>query len=129
MIPSKLTKWLSFRIELRFLDEDRIIRMIENESLNGGEAYSALEMLEDVRAAIFTELNRGQAVDAYRRNIQRAYVELFSSQLQALDEEQKRNDEVIISSIIPLMRVALNQLNEDIRSRRYRTSDKMSRIH
>jgi hypothetical protein len=122
-------KGLQVRVLNSLLDEDRIIRMIENESLNGSEAYSALEMLEDVRAGIFTELYRGQAVDAYRRNIQRAYVELASSQLQVLDEEQKRNNEVIISDIVPLMRAELNQLKQDITNRRYRTSDKMSRIH
>jgi hypothetical protein len=103
--------------------------MVENESFNGTDAYTVLEMLEDLRAGIFSELYRGQAVDAYRRNLQRTYIELATSKIAELKAEEKRNDEVIISDVIPLMRAELVQLKADITNRRYRTSDKMSRIH
>jgi len=122
-------KSLQVRTLSSLLDEDRLLRMVENESLNGSDAYSVLQMLEDVRTGIFSELYRGQAVDAYRRNLQRSFVELASTQLAELDAEEKRNDEVIISDVIPLMRAELQQLKADISSRRYRTSDRMSRIH
>jgi len=122
-------KSLQVRTLSSLLDEDRLLRMVENESLNGSDAYSVLQMLEDVRTGIFSELYRGQAVDAYRRNLQRTYVELASSQIAELEAEEKRNDEVIISDVIPLMRTELEQLKTDISSRRYRTSDRMSRIH
>lgn len=111
------------------LDEDRLIRMVENESFNGNDAYTVLEMLDDLRSGIFSELYKSQAVDAYRRNLQRTYIELASSQIAELEAEEKRNDDVIISDIIPLMRAELVQLKSDISSRRFRTSDKMSRIH
>ncbi|WMN11136.1 zinc-dependent metalloprotease [Marivirga salinae] len=122
-------KSLQVRAMKSLLDEDRILRMVENESLNGSEAYTVLEMLEDLRKGIFSELYKGQAVDAYRRNLQRTFVELAASQIAKLDAEEKRNNEVIISDIIPLMRAELEQLKSDITSSRYRTSDKMSRIH
>jgi len=111
------------------LDEDRMIRMVENESFNGNDAYTVLEMLNDLRTGIFSELYRGQAVDAYRRNLQRTYIELASAQIAELEAEDKRNSDVVISDVIPLMRAELVQLKSDISSRRYRTSDKMSRIH
>ena len=122
-------KSLQVRALSSLLDEDRLLRMVENESLNGNDAYSPLEMLEDVRTGIFSELYRGQAVDAYRRNLQRTYVELASNTIAELEAEENRNDDVIISDVIPLMRAELEQLKSDISSRRYRTSDKMSRIH
>ncbi|WP_296623480.1 zinc-dependent metalloprotease [Marivirga sp.] len=122
-------KSLQVRALSSLLDEDRILRMVENESLNGSDAYTVLDMLEDIRTGIFSELYKGQAVDAYRRNLQRAFVELASNQITELEAEEKRNSDVIISDVIPLMRAELVQLNTDIKSRRYRTSDKMSRIH
>jgi len=122
-------KALQVRALSSLLDEDRILRMIENESLNGNDAYSALAMLEDVRRGIFSELYRGQSVDAYRRNIQRTYIDLAAEKIAELDAEKNQDSDIIISDIIPLMRAELNQLKTDISSRRYRTSDRMSRIH
>lgn len=122
-------KSLQVRALSSLLDEDRLLRMVENESLNGKDAYSPLEMLEDIRTGIFSELYRSQSVDAYRRNLQRTYVELASERLAELEMEDKRNEDVVISDVIPLMRAELEQLKSDIGSRRYRTSDKMSRVH
>lgn len=122
-------KSLQVRALSSLLDEDRIMRMVENESLNGADAYTVLNMMEDIRTGIFSELYKGQAVDAYRRNLQRTFVELASNQIAKLEAEEKRNSDVIISDVIPLMRAELIQLNTDIKSRRFRTSDRMSRIH
>ncbi|WMN06668.1 zinc-dependent metalloprotease [Marivirga arenosa] len=122
-------KALQVRALSSLLDEDRILRMIENESLNGNDAYTALAMLEDVRRGIFSELYRGQSVDAYRRNIQRTYIDLAAEKIAELDAEKNQDSDIIISDIIPLMRAELNQLKTDISSRRYRTSDRMSLIH
>ncbi|HET8859676.1 zinc-dependent metalloprotease [Marivirga sp.] len=121
-------KGLQVSVLNSLLDEDRLLRMVENESLNGSDAYSVLSMMEDLRAGIFSELYKGQSVDVYRRNIQRAYIDLATSQLAELEKDNGDND-IIISDILPLMRSELQQLNTDITSRRYRTSDKMSRIH
>jgi hypothetical protein len=111
------------------LDEDRLIRMIENESFNGDAAYTVLEMLDDLRTGIFSELYNSQPVDAYRRNLQRTYIDLATNSIAELDAEENKDSDVIISDVIPLMRAELEQLKTDITSRRYRTSDKMSRIH
>ncbi|MGM0581164.1 MAG: zinc-dependent metalloprotease [Bacteroidota bacterium] len=122
-------KSLQVRALGSLLDKDRLIRMVENESLNASNAYTVIEMLEDIRTGIFSELYRGQAVDAYRRNLQRTFVELASNKIAELEVEDKRNSDVIISDVIPLMRAELEQLKTDITNRRYRTSDKMSRVH
>ena len=57
------------------LREDRLERLIENETLNGDEAYAATEMLEDLREGLWKEALAGRAIDVYRRNLQRAHVE------------------------------------------------------
>ncbi|MDF9795420.1 hypothetical protein OKW21_000683 [Catalinimonas alkaloidigena] len=115
----------------RLLDEERLLRMVENESFNGSEAYSVLDMLDNLRRGIFAELYNGKAVDAYRRNLHRAYIDIAKSKLDLLQQEQPERDdeEIIISDIIPLMRAELEQLSRDLKNHSQRNADKMSRIH
>lgn len=56
-------------------DFSRLQRMIENEAMNGNSAYTVLELFDDMRNGIFSELQSGQKIDVYRRNLQRAYIE------------------------------------------------------
>ncbi len=57
----------------QLLDPQRMARLIEAEVIDES-AYSAPEMLGDVRQAIWTELARGQEIDVYRRSLQRSYL-------------------------------------------------------
>lgn len=57
------------------LDFGRMARMLENEAMNDADAYSLVTMMSDLRAGLFSELRSRQAIDIYRRNLQRAYVE------------------------------------------------------
>lgn len=67
------------------LSPARLTRLQEHEAILGNQAYSAAQLLGDVRAAIFSEFAAGDAfkIDPYRRNLQRAYVELLSGRLTA----------------------------------------------
>ncbi len=47
-----------------------------------GQPYGLLEMLEDVRRGVWSELYAGEAVGTYRRNLQRAWVELMGVKLE-----------------------------------------------
>lgn len=49
-------------------------RMIENESLNGNDAYALTSMMRDLRNGVWKELNTGKNIDTYKRNLQRAHV-------------------------------------------------------
>ena len=57
------------------LNPGRMQRLIEAEARNGNEAYSLGEMMTDLREAVWTELARGRPIEAYRRNLQRGYLE------------------------------------------------------
>ncbi len=59
----------------RTLDPSRMQRLIESEAQASDEAYQLVDLLDDVRAAVWGELDSGAAIDVYRRNLQRAYVE------------------------------------------------------
>jgi hypothetical protein len=57
--------------------------MIEFEALaaNGRDVYPLADMLVDVRRGIWSEVASGGEIDAVRRNLQRAYLELFDAKL------------------------------------------------
>ncbi|MCS7005862.1 MAG: zinc-dependent metalloprotease [Cytophagales bacterium] len=61
---------------LRYLlDFSRLARVLENEAINGKKAYSILTLLEELRNGIFAETKSAKPVDAWRRNVQRIYIE------------------------------------------------------
>jgi len=64
------------------LSAARLTRLQEHEAILGDKAYTILQLLADLRAGIFAEL-AGDAVkiDPFRRNLQRAYVDLLLSRL------------------------------------------------
>jgi len=113
------------------LDFGRLGRMIENETLNGKEAYTLTEMMNDLRSGIFSELGSGKKIDTYRRNLQRAYVDRLE---HLLTEEQsgRRNAtsvNVSQSDIRAIARAELNTLKRSVRSAIGRTGDTLSRYH
>ncbi|RXG18416.1 putative protein DUF5118 [Leeuwenhoekiella aestuarii] len=109
------------------LDDSRISRMIENVQTNGAGAYSPVALMNDLRTGIFSELYRGQKTDAYRRNLQRTYVDIATNYLKNL--EAGENQEVLISDVLPLMRGELSRLLRDIKARKNNSSDTLTRYH
>lgn len=61
----------------------RLARLVEQEAMDGKGSYAPTDFLADVRKGIWKELEGGRAVriDAYRRNLQRAYLELMNERL------------------------------------------------
>ena len=57
------------------LDFGKMARMIENEALNGNNAYTLENFMNDVKNGIWSELRNGKKIDVYRRNIQRTYIQ------------------------------------------------------
>ena len=58
------------------LDNGRLARMINNEVRmpNSQGAFTVADMMAMLSGEIFSEINEGQNVDSYRRNLQRAYI-------------------------------------------------------
>lgn len=111
------------------LDEDRLLRMIENEQMNSQEAYTVLEMMNDLRSGLFSELYSARKVNAYRKNLQRSFVELAGGYIEKLEEEGNAAGKIKISDIIPTMRGELKRLKSDISSSKNRSGDQMTQYH
>ena len=56
------------------LDFGRMARMIENEALNGINAYTLSQMMNDLKKGLWKELYKKEKIDIYRRNLQRSYI-------------------------------------------------------
>ena len=106
-------------------------RLIENETLNGREAYSLTEMMNDLRSGIFSELRAGRKIDTYRRNLQRAYVDRLEYLLTEEQEGRRNSTSVNVSQsdIRSIARAELNTLKRSVRSAIGRTGDSLSRYH
>ena len=108
------------------LSIDRLNRMAENAQNNGNKAYTPMALLNDLRTGIFSELYSGSKTDAYRRNLQRSFVDIASGYMK---KEKTQDDEVLKSDVSALMRGTLNRLRSDLRKRKNNTSDGMTRLH
>jgi len=99
----------------------RMMRMIENETLNGSEAYTLISMMSDLRRGIWEELRTGKRIDTYRRNLQRAHVERLASLMTAKDIKKFTGSSYIKitavtvkkSDILPVVRGELNRIKRD----------------
>src|SRR5262249_40610392 len=68
----------------QLLNDQRFARLIEQQALDGSAAYTAAELLSTVRKGVWKELDAPTVkIDAYRRNLQNAYLELVNTKLNS----------------------------------------------
>lgn len=112
------------------LDLTRMMRMIDNETLNGSDAYSVISMMTDLRDGIWSELNRGRSIDAYRRNLQRAHIERLATLMESKDVRGRRGTVTIKESdILPIVRGELNRIKRLAENARGSAPNTISRYH
>ncbi len=113
------------------LDFGRMARMSENEAVQGAQSYSLLNMMDDLRNGIFSELSNGNSIDTYRRNLQRAYVDRLAYLMTQNQGNSSRGTRVNVSQsdIRSVARAELKRLQNTTMSAARSTSDTMSKIH
>lgn len=107
----------------RLLHEDRLKRVIENETINGSEAYRSLDLMNDLRRGIYSELRVGRPIDTYRRNLQKAMVENLGGLVNTESTDLRTTD------MPSLARGQLVALKGEINGAVARQTDTMSRYH
>lgn len=116
----------------QILSWNRLGRVLENETLNGNQAYTLNELFSDLRRGIWGELNNGRSIDPYRRALQRAHLERLEYLMVAEQETGGFGGAALNASQsdIPAMaRAELRSLQTNLRNSRARFSDRMSQIH
>ena len=120
------------------LQPDRMGRLIEAQARYGREAYGLSEMMSDLRSGVWTELSSASAIDPYRRNLQRGYLERMEWLMT--EEPEPRTGgffgppqppvvDVSQSDIRPFVRGELTALRAQIESALGRRSDTETRYH
>lgn len=104
------------------LSASRLNRMVENEALNGREAYSTIDMLSNLRKGLWTEVSAGSPITIYRRNLQRAHVERLTELMEDKDFAH--------TEISALARAELNAIQTlaQTNARRYSTGSERSHL-
>ncbi len=131
---------MQVRIMNAALSVDRLGRMIENETLNGNDAYSVVTLFSDLRKGVWSELYNGRSIDTYRRNLQKAHVErlgyLVNDANNARGFGELGSVNASQSDIKSMARGELKRLKRDARAassrgntlRRYHLQDVVDRI-
>ncbi len=73
------------RVLNTLLNADRFARLVEQSAVDKGDVYKPTQFLADLRNGIWREVygSRSPMVDAFRRNMQRAYLETFDARVHA----------------------------------------------
>lgn len=116
----------------------RLARLIEYENRSNNDIYTPFEFMDDVRDAIWTELESNSEISVYRRNLQRAYVErmehLMTNELPSVPAAFRQflgwtQVNVSQSDIRPIVRDQLETLLADVQQTRNNVNDRATRVH
>ncbi|RMG31432.1 MAG: DUF5117 domain-containing protein [Bacteroidetes bacterium] len=122
----------------QLLEPSRLGRLIETEALEGSQAYTLMQLFEDVHRGIWSELGSRQSIDVYRRNLQRAYLErmqyLLTNELPPIPPQFRAFSgrtpiNVSQSDIRAVVRADLRQLEKELKAAAKRSPDAMTRAH
>ncbi|MDG1973766.1 MAG: zinc-dependent metalloprotease [Flavobacteriaceae bacterium] len=118
------------------LDFGKMARLIENEAINGAQAYTLSKMMSDLKKGIWEELYTNKPIDVYRRNLQLAYIDRIN---HIMNEEQGSTPswarsyvttvKVSQSDIRTVSVGQLLELKKEIKKSLKKNSDEMSKIH
>jgi hypothetical protein len=128
------------RLQVRTLNNilslGKMARMIENETLNGSEAYRLTTMMRDLRNGVWAELRTGKRIDTYRRNLQRAHIDRLAYLMTAKNQrkapafggyQKSTSVNTSQSDIRAVVRAELKTLKRQLQAAG--GADSMSRIH
>ncbi len=106
----------------RLFEGPRLQRLAETAAIHQG-AYTMTALYDDVRNGIWSELRSKSAIDPYRRNLQRAYVDKMIDILKSDANQYNRTD------IKAVTRGTLKQLYKDVKKGAGKQKDQTSRYH
>ncbi|MEQ1758300.1 MAG: zinc-dependent metalloprotease [Vicinamibacterales bacterium] len=100
----------------------RLDRMVEQAALDGVVAWSPTQMMADARRGLWSELaTPGLAVDAFRRNTQRAYLDTMDNRLNA--------GAAAASEVKAMVKGELRALDAQLRVAIPAATDRATRLH
>ncbi|WP_121667527.1 zinc-dependent metalloprotease [Mesonia aquimarina] len=120
------------------LEFGRMARLIENETLNGEDAYGLIDMMTELREGIFEELSSTENINTYRRNLQRAYLDRMEYLMKNEQKEiparyrnyiNRSSINVSQSDIRPVVRGELESLENELQRSLRRNRNTITEYH
>jgi hypothetical protein len=119
------------------LNSSRFARLAEQEAIDGSASYAPADFLSEVRRGVWKELEGPQVkIDAYRRNLQRAYLDLLNNKINSQPPPAPAGVPAELAPRLaasgdekPLYRAELRALNASIATSLARAFDKETRAH
>lgn len=121
-VTDRVSALQGYALRVMFYPE-RLLRVMENEALNGNQAYTMVSLFKDTRDGVFGDATSGRRIDPYRRNLQRLYIQKMQELMKL--EENKVNS----SDIKAITRANLNTLRKELQKAVKRSGDTTSRYH
>jgi hypothetical protein len=122
------------------VSNDRLARMIELEAMasSKSDVYPVADMLTDLRRGLWKEIDTGAPIDAFRRRLQRVYLEAMASKInppaasatpQAPTGARGAPAPVTTADFRPILKSEMRALDADLVAAIARTRDRMSKAH
>ena len=122
---------------------DRLERMLEQEALakSKSEIYPLSDMLSDLRHGLWKEIETGASIDAFRRRLQRVYLEQIATKINPPAPAAAAAPAgggggrgagagvVSTADFRPILKSEMRALDADLASAIGKTSDRMSKAH
>ncbi|MDC0230679.1 zinc-dependent metalloprotease, partial [Aureispira] len=99
---------------------ERLQRLIEAEATEGNAVYTLLDLFMDVKKSIWTEVKTAVSIDAYRRNLQRAYIDKMSALMKNPKDQ---------SDVKAVTRSMLKRLEKEIKDNLSKQKETLSEFH
>lgn len=121
----------------RLLSTRTLNKLVDAEAAQGNNAYQVIELLNDLKKGIWSELAAKKPIDIYRRNLQKSYISILSGLInppppQTISGQgftltvSSGNDK---SDVISLVKAHLAALRSEINAASAGISDPMSKYH
>ena len=118
------------------LSSPRFARLVEQEAVDGSSAFTPSDFLSATRKAVWRELDSPQVkIDAYRRNLQRSYLDLVNTKVNSTQTVPAGLPPELAGAFgtsgdeKPFYRAELRALNTQISASLAKTTDRETRAH
>lgn len=120
------------------LANSKFARLVEQRVIDGNTSYAPAEFVSDVRKGVWKELDASRVVvDEYRRNLQRAYLDIVNQKLNPGPAQSPTTVQALLAAATNITsgdergvyRAELRALNASLGAALARTTDRATRAH
>lgn len=108
----------------RLFDNDRMTRIVEAQTTQGNTAYTLEDLFDDTQQRIFQEARANRSTDAFRRNLQKAYVEKMLDILDSKDNNLPQDARALafdtLDDILEDIKKGARKAKDDVEEEHYR---------